>query len=128
MNRSRLLKTALLKQAADLGMQNIPQMFVQGATGYNLQALYWREGTNDNKTVEIWKTSDGVFIVAEGDYTDGEWGQQDVSIVNEAQDIRSALSYAETNYSLLQDEPPIDESQEGTLAASTKFTRLKKQA
>lgn len=107
--RSRLLKLSILKTAADLGYKNIPDMFVASATNYGLQALYWREPAEDEKTIEIWKTTEGPFLVVEGDFSDGEWGQQDISVVSEQVDIRSALSFAEANYMLLQNEEPYEQ-------------------
>lgn len=117
----RMLPKALLKEAADLGMRNIPMaILVQVAPG-ELQALYWREPAEAEKTIEIWSTSNGTFIVFDGNYVDREWGAQDIEVVGEFNDIQSALSFAESNYTLLGNEEPVEQ-------AAFKKSRLRKLA
>lgn len=96
----------LFKDAANLGDANIPSIFVKNESSKDLITLYWREPAQDDKTLEIWNTQDNTFVLVEGDFSDGEWGQEDVKIVEEVNNVRDAINLAQSNYLLLQNEEP----------------------
>lgn len=92
---NRLLK----KTAGDFGESNIPDVFISQVLAPNEKvALYWRELVQDNKTVEVWSTSDSTFAIIEGDFSDGEWGIQDLTLVDQKASLDEALNLVNSNY------------------------------
>lgn len=105
------------KLAADLGQQNIPEPLVQQLLP--VQTLYLRVGAGE-KTVEIWNDSNNNFFVIEGDFGDGVWGLEDLTVAHEARDLSDAKGYVNAYYTITVDD--------GSLSAGLNTRRLIKKS
>lgn len=125
----------LMKTAADFGESNIPELFVKSAImPEEPMALYWRELAEGNKTIEIWSTQETKYVIVEGDFSDGEWGQQDVTLVDTQEKLTDAIEQVRASYILVDggstEENNVDSSEEdqqqAPVAAQVK-SRLRRQ-
>jgi hypothetical protein len=124
-----------MKTAADFGESNIPELFVKSAImPEEPMALYWRELAEGNKTIEIWSTQETKYVIVEGDFSDGEWGQQDVTLVDTQEKLTDAIEQVRASYILVDggstEENNVDSSEEdqqqAPVAAQVK-SRLRRQ-
>lgn len=134
---------ALRKTSADLGEKNIPKALVQLNAPTQLSALYWREQASNppKTTVEIWMLADNTFLGIQGDFSKGDWAQDDVTTIDVFPTLEKAMSSIKASYDFAPvdnaevakehvdqqavpeaEEPPVEEEK----TASKNFKRLVK--
>lgn len=101
---SRLRKTA--------GNFNIPEAFIALTLApQEAQDMKWREVAEGNRTVEIWSTNETSFVVLEGDFSDNEWSQQDVSLVKEFDKLDDAIELVRSTYIFVSDGEEVQQNE-----------------
>lgn len=114
--------------SSDLGEKNIPKTLIQSVAPSQLASLYWREQASQpaNTIVEIWSLANNKFIVVSGNFSNGEWTQDDVELFGEAYDtismaqgiVKSSFTFGpiEENTMVKEhiDAPPVTQEQPTT--------------